>query len=60
MATNASPVPIDTENEPQPHPDASLLVGRISRIYLALVKWGGQMFAIAAYDAAERLFQVLS
>lgn len=27
---------------------------------LALVKWSGQMFAIAVYDAAERLCQVLS
>lgn len=29
------------------------------RTYLALVKWTGQMFAIAVYDAAERLCQVL-
>ncbi len=30
------------------------------KTYLALVKWAGQMFAIAVYDAAERLCQVLS
>lgn len=30
------------------------------KTYLALFKWAGQMFAIAAYDAAERLCQVLS
>lgn len=30
------------------------------KTYLALVKWAGQMFAIAVYDAAERPCHVLS